>query len=234
MCVSHGDQARLEASSPDCAWLPAPAHLWYLSHRDVFSSWIIRTVCVREMCLCVLSMTDRWWCEGQSAVGVGPHSDSVWEETDEEVGEPAPHRPTVSTGLCWWSTTVGAELQWFGFSPCSCYLVWQGEMGKVFVWYLKMVMWRLKILRWQYNIIVIQFGFEEQQDLTDIRLHAPSSEMLLSRFRLEMFVMDMWFYHYYIIFIFTLVSQWDSCTITTMELSGSRHYYVSIHILNGL
>lgn len=31
-------------------------------------------------------------------MGVGPHSHSVWEETDEEVGEPAPHRPAVSTG----------------------------------------------------------------------------------------------------------------------------------------
>lgn len=46
----------------------------------------------------VLLMTDRWWCEGQSVVGVGPHSHSFWEETDEEVGEPAPHRLTVSTG----------------------------------------------------------------------------------------------------------------------------------------
>lgn len=43
-------------------------------------------------------MIDRWWCEGQSVVGAGPHSHTIWEETDEEVGEPAPHRPTVSTG----------------------------------------------------------------------------------------------------------------------------------------
>ncbi len=56
-------------------------------------------ICVRCVsCLCVLLMTDRWRCEGQPAVGVGPHSHSVWKETDEEVGEPAPHRPAVSTG----------------------------------------------------------------------------------------------------------------------------------------
>lgn len=46
----------------------------------------------------VLWMIDRWRCEGQSVVGVGPHSHSFWEETDEEVGEPAPHRLGVSTG----------------------------------------------------------------------------------------------------------------------------------------
>lgn len=29
-------------------------------------------------------------------MGVGPHSHSVWKETNEEVGEPAPYRPAVS------------------------------------------------------------------------------------------------------------------------------------------
>lgn len=41
-------------------------------------------------------MIDRRRGKGQSVVGLGPHSHSFWEETDEDVGEPAPHRLTVS------------------------------------------------------------------------------------------------------------------------------------------
>lgn len=52
-------------------------------------------MCKLFFCFCV---TDRWWCERQSVVGVGPHSHSVWEETDKKVGEPAAYWPTVSTG----------------------------------------------------------------------------------------------------------------------------------------
>lgn len=50
-----------------------------------------------RFCVCALLRTDRWRHEGQPAVGVGPHSHALWEETDEEVGEPAPHGPAVST-----------------------------------------------------------------------------------------------------------------------------------------
>lgn len=65
-------------------------------------------------------LSDRWRCEGQSVVGVGPHLYSIWEEADEKVGEPAPNRPTVSTGCpltCVEEHHVVSQFLSFSFTP---------------------------------------------------------------------------------------------------------------------
>lgn len=70
----------------------------YIYHIIMFFLQSLASFKVCEMCfvfVCFLNI-DRWGCEGQPVVGVGPHPHLVWKETDEEVGEPAPHRPTVS------------------------------------------------------------------------------------------------------------------------------------------
>lgn len=60
---------------------------------------MFQPVRLQILVICALSPADGRRPEGQSAVGVGPHAHSFREETAEEVGEPAPHRPTVSTRL---------------------------------------------------------------------------------------------------------------------------------------
>lgn len=80
------------------------------SSDDIFSSLVTPRLASRCLVSCFsleeawtwhlfrhLLVVDGWWCEGQPVVGVGPHSHSFWEEADEEVGEPAPHRLAVST-----------------------------------------------------------------------------------------------------------------------------------------
>lgn len=70
--------------------------LSFLLNKAVFCSYsssVSHSHCV------VCSITDRWRCEGQSAVGAGPHAHSIWEEANEEVGDSSAHRPTVSTRL---------------------------------------------------------------------------------------------------------------------------------------
>lgn len=102
MCVTHGVQAKFK-----------PLHLTACCFHHLLTSYICYIILLFSSCnlasfksftwkLCFVfvcfSVIDRWWCEGQSVVGVGPHLHSVWKETDEEVGEPAPHRPAVSPG----------------------------------------------------------------------------------------------------------------------------------------
>lgn len=66
-----------------------------LHHVVIQAACVLLCVCISRF-LFVCCLSDRWRCEGQSVVGVGSHSHSIWEETDKKVGEPAPYRPTVS------------------------------------------------------------------------------------------------------------------------------------------